>query len=43
MDGMVALGETPAVLAKETVVDLIPYLTSTGGYVLDKVEGLTAR
>ena len=40
MDGMVALGETPAVLAKETVVDLIPYLTSTGGYVLDKVEGL---
>jgi hypothetical protein len=37
---MVALGETPAVLAKETVVDLIPYLTSTGGYVLDKVEGL---
>lgn len=40
MDGMVALGETPAVLVKETVVDLIPYLTSTGGYVLDKVEGL---
>ena len=40
MDGMVALGETPAALAKETVVDLIPYLTSTGGYVLDKVEGL---
>ena len=40
MDGMVALGETPAVLAKETVVDLIPYLTSTGGFVLDKVEGL---
>ena len=40
MDGMVALGETPAVLAKETVVDLITYLTSTGGYVLDKVEGL---
>jgi hypothetical protein len=22
------------------VVDLLPYLTSTGGYVLDKVEGL---
>lgn len=40
---MVALGEIPAVLAKERVVDLIPYLTSTGGYVLDKVEGLTAR
>lgn len=40
MDGMVALGETPAVLETETVVDLIPYLTSTGGYVLDKVEGL---
>ncbi|MGP1357347.1 esterase-like activity of phytase family protein [Roseicyclus sp.] len=40
MEGMVALGETPAVLAPETVVDLMPYLTSTGGYVLDKVEGL---
>ena len=40
MEAMVALGETPAVLAKETVVDLLPYLTSTGGFVLDKVEGL---
>ncbi|MBF9048042.1 alkaline phosphatase [Rhodobacterales bacterium LSUCC0031] len=40
MDAMVALGETPAVLTKETVVDLIPALTSTGGFVLDKVEGL---
>ena len=37
---MVALGETPNVLAPEVVVDLLPYLTSTGGYVLDKVEGL---
>ena len=36
----VALGETPPVLAPELVVDLLPYLTSTGGYVLDKVEGL---
>ncbi|MEL6957698.1 MAG: esterase-like activity of phytase family protein [Pseudomonadota bacterium] len=40
MDGMVPLGETPAVLEPELVVDLLPYLTSTGGYVLDKVEGL---
>jgi hypothetical protein len=40
MDGMVALGETPAVLEPEVVVDLLPYLTSTGGYILDKVEGL---
>jgi hypothetical protein len=40
MNNMVALGETPAVLAPELVVDLLPYLTSTGGYVLDKVEGL---
>ncbi|KQI72940.1 alkaline phosphatase [Loktanella sp. 5RATIMAR09] len=40
MDGMVALGETPAVLAPELVVDLLPALTSTGGYVLDKIEGL---
>jgi hypothetical protein len=40
MDGMVALGETPAVLDPEEVVDLLPYLTSTGGYILDKVEGL---
>ena len=28
------------VVSKEEVVDLLPYLTSTGGYVLDKVEGL---
>jgi hypothetical protein len=40
MDGMVALGEMPAVLEPELVVDLMPYLVSTGGYVLDKVEGL---
>lgn len=40
LDAMVALGETPAVLEPELVVDLLPYLTSTGGYVLDKVEGL---
>jgi hypothetical protein len=40
MEGTVALGETPAVLETEVVVDLLPYLTSTGGYVLDKVEGL---
>ncbi|MEY1556861.1 esterase-like activity of phytase family protein [Yoonia sp. R2331] len=40
MKGIVALGETPAVLEPELVVDLLPYLTSTGGYVLDKVEGL---
>ncbi|KQB97659.1 alkaline phosphatase [Loktanella sp. 1ANDIMAR09] len=40
MDGMVALGETPAVLEPTLVVDLLPALTSTGGYVLDKVEGL---
>ncbi len=37
---MVAPGETPAVLEPEVVVDLLPYLTSTGGYILDKVEGL---
>ncbi|MEM9348768.1 MAG: esterase-like activity of phytase family protein [Pseudomonadota bacterium] len=40
MAGMVAIGETPAVLEPEVVVDILPYLTSTGGYVLDKVEGL---
>jgi hypothetical protein len=37
---MVAPGETPNVLEPEVVVDLLPYLTSTGGYILDKVEGL---
>lgn len=36
----VAPGETPNVLEPELVVDLIPHLTATGGYVLDKVEGL---
>lgn len=40
LDKMVPLGETPAVLTPEIVVDLIPYLTATGGYTLDKVEGL---
>jgi len=40
MDAMVALGETPAVLETETVVDLLPTLTATGGFVPDKVEGL---
>ncbi len=40
MDAMVPLGETPAVLEPELVVDLLPALTPTGGYVLDKVEGL---
>jgi hypothetical protein len=40
MEAMVPLGETPAVLAPEKVVDLLPHLTATGGYVLDKVEGL---
>jgi hypothetical protein len=34
------LGGDLPVVAKEEVVDLLPYLTSTGGYVLDKVEGL---
>ena len=37
---MVAPGETPNVLEPEVVVDLLPYLASTGGYILDKVEGL---
>ncbi|WOI57927.1 esterase-like activity of phytase family protein [Palleronia sp. LCG004] len=41
MEDMVDLGETPAVLDPELVVDLLPHLRSTGGYVLDKVEGLT--
>ncbi len=34
------LGGTLPVVEKEEVVDLLPYLTSTGGYVLDKIEGL---
>ncbi len=35
------LGGDLPVVPHETVVDLMPYLTSTGGFVLDKVEGLT--
>jgi len=35
-----ALGDMPPVLEPELVVDLMPYLRGTGGYVLDKVEGL---
>ncbi len=35
-----ALGGELPVVSKELVRDLIPDLTSTGGYVLDKVEGL---
>ncbi|QBF33173.1 esterase-like activity of phytase family protein [Thalassococcus sp. S3] len=34
------LGTALPVVSKEEVRDLIPDLTSTGGYVLDKVEGL---
>ena len=34
------LGGDLPVVSKEEVRDLIPDLTSTGGYVLDKVEGL---
>lgn len=34
------LGGSLPVVTKEEVRDLIPDLTSTGGYVLDKVEGL---
>jgi hypothetical protein len=34
------LGSDLPVVTKEVVRDLIPDLTSTGGYVLDKVEGL---
>lgn len=40
MTGMVPVGDEPNVLAPTLVVDLLPYLTSTGGYILDKVEGL---
>ena len=40
LEAMVPLGGTPALLEPETVVDLLPHLTATGGYVLDKVEGL---
>ena len=36
----VPLGETAPVVTKELVRDLLPDLVSTGGYVLDKVEGL---
>jgi len=35
------LGEPLPVVAHEDVLDLIPALTSTGGYVLDKIESLT--
>ncbi len=35
------LGSELPVVDKEEVRDLLPDLTSTGGYVLDKVEGLT--
>jgi hypothetical protein len=35
-----ALGGELPVVSKEEVRDLLPDLTSTGGYVLDKVEGL---
>jgi len=34
------LGGDLPVVSKELVTDLIPALTSTGGYVLDKVEGM---
>jgi len=34
------LGGALPVVSKELVRDLLPDLTSTGGYVLDKVEGL---
>jgi hypothetical protein len=33
-------GDDMPIVSKELVRDLIPDLTSTGGYVLDKVEGL---
>lgn len=36
----VALGEDAPVVSKELVRDLLPDLVATGGYVLDKVEGL---
>jgi hypothetical protein len=36
----VALGSDLPVVSKELVRDLLPDLKSTGGYVLDKVEGL---
>ncbi|WP_298495242.1 esterase-like activity of phytase family protein [uncultured Maritimibacter sp.] len=34
------LGTELPIVTKEVVLDLIPQLTATGGYVLDKVEGL---
>ena len=34
------LGEELPVVSKELVHDLLPDLTATGGYALDKVEGL---
>jgi len=36
----VALGAEAPVVSKELVRDLLPDLVSTGGYVLDKVEGM---
>ncbi|MEM7490937.1 MAG: esterase-like activity of phytase family protein, partial [Pseudomonadota bacterium] len=36
-------GETPQVVEKVVVRDLLPDLRATGGYVLDKVEGLAIR
>jgi hypothetical protein len=35
-----ALGEMPPVVEKQVVLDLMPLLASTGGYVVDKPEGL---
>jgi hypothetical protein len=45
LDGLApaALGDTPPVVEKEVVRDLLPDLVSTGGYVLDKVEGLAIQ
>jgi hypothetical protein len=36
----VALGQTPPVVSKEAVRDLIPDLAKYRGYIVDKVEGL---
>lgn len=33
-------GDDMPIVSKELVRDLLPDLTATGGYVLDKVEGL---
>ena len=37
------LGGALPIVTKELVVDLLPELTSAGGYVLDKVEGLAIQ